>query len=141
MTISKRYFNRNNRVLLRRNFWVDILLGRLPNTKIWRIMSSWAGTDDLNDALVKVSARNPPSASGVKAVVKVCSKYIKEYKHIVFFVKSSLECNNSERVPVLYAMDALLRHFKNVRSRRKKLCIVSINHHNLRDVRWRQCGR
>ena len=87
-------------------------------------MSSWAGTDDLNDALVKVSARNPPSASGVKAVVKVCSNYIKEYKHIVFFVEKFIrECNDNERVPVLYAMDALLRHFTKTSGQEgKKLC-------------------
>ena len=85
---------------------------------------SWIGEDELNSALGKVAARNPPSRSGVEAVVKISERYIKEYKHIVYFVEKFItECKDKERVPVLYALDAILRHFaKTSKAEGDKLC-------------------
>ena len=87
-------------------------------------MSGWSGEDPLNNAMVKVAARNPPSASAVKNFVKVCSSYSKEYKHIVHFVEKFVrECEDTELLPMIYAIDAILRQFtKMSQENGTKLC-------------------
>ena len=76
-------------------------------------MSSWQGRSPLEDALVSVCAQNPPSQSAMKAAQDVAVKYQREYKHVIYYtIKFLAQCDNKEKLCVIYFIDCTVRHYK-----------------------------